>query len=231
VSQVLVVEDEPKVLSSLERGLQAAGYAVTTAATGETAYRLVTAQRFDCVVLDLMLPGRDGIQVLADLRRQGNATPVLILTARDAVEDRVAGLDAGADDYLVKPFALAELLARLRVLLRRGRGERDTILRADDLQMDLLGRRVVRGGSEVTLTPREFELLEYLLRHKNAIVTRDMIGRDVWKEADHALTNVIEVYINFLRRKLEKPGKQPLIRTVRGLGYSLQEGGHEPRSP
>jgi DNA-binding response OmpR family regulator len=227
----LIIEDEPKVLGSLERGLHAAGYTVMTAATGEAGHRLVAAQRFDCVVLDLMLPGRDGLEVLVDMRREGIATPVLILTARDAVEDRVAGLDAGADDYLVKPFALAELLARLRVLLRRGGAERETILRADDLQMDLIGRRVVRGGSEVTLTPREFELLEYLLRHKNAIVTRDMIGRDIWKEPGHAVTNVIEVYINFLRRKLEKPGRRPLIRTVRGLGYSLQDTGQEPRSP
>jgi DNA-binding response OmpR family regulator len=148
---------------------------------------------------------------------------VLILTARDTVEDRVLGLDAGADDYLVKPFAFAELLARLRVLLRRDRGERPTVLRADDLEVDLLRRRVVRGGVEIDLTQREFEVLAYLLRHKNAVVTRDMLGRDVWREPDHALTNVIDVYITLLRRKVERAGRRPLIHTLRGVGYSLRD--------
>jgi DNA-binding response OmpR family regulator len=177
------------------------------------------------LVLDLMLPGRPGLEVLAELRHAGQATPVLILTARDAVEDRVAGLDAGADDYLVKPFAFAELLARLRVLLRRGQAERATVLRAEDLEMDLLARRVTRGGVEVSLTQREFEVLEYLLRHRGAIVTREMLGRDVWKEPEHALTNVIDVYITLLRRKIEKPGLGGglLIHTIRGLGYCLGE--------
>jgi DNA-binding response OmpR family regulator len=219
----LLIEDERKLLRSLERGLHEEGYEVVATASGEMGYRQAVAQSFDCIVLDLMLPGRDGLQVLADLRQGGHTTPVLILTARDTVEDRVTGLDGGADDYLVKPFAFAELLARLRVLLRRGRGERETVLKADDLEMDLLQRRVVRGEVELSLTQREFELLEYLLRHKNATVTRDMLGRDVWKEPGHALTNVIDVYVNFLRRKLEKPGKRPLIHTVRGVGYSLRD--------
>jgi two-component system, OmpR family, copper resistance phosphate regulon response regulator CusR len=222
MSRVLVIEDERKMLRSLERGLRAEGYDVTTAATGEDGYRLATEGRFDCVVLDLMLPGRDGLQVLGDLRRAGNAVPVLVLTARDAIEDRVAGLDGGADDYLVKPFAFAELLARLRVLLRRERAA-ETVLRADDLEVDLVRRRVTRGGEEVGLTQREFELLEYLLRHKNATVTRDMLGRDVWRETAHALTNVIDVFVTLLRRKVERPGRPPLIHTVRGLGYSLRE--------
>src|SRR5262245_48042824 len=199
--RVLVIEDERKVLRSLERGLQAEGYEVVTAANGEAGYRHAVEQPFDCVVLDLMLPGRSGLDVLAALRRAGKAVPVLILTARDAIEDRVVGLDAGADDYLVKPFAFAELLARLRVLLRRPGGDRETVLRADDLEMDLLHHRVTRGGVEVALTLREFELLEYLLRHKNAVVTREMLGRDVWKEPGYHLTNVVEVYVNFLRRK------------------------------
>src|SRR5262249_48704661 len=149
--------------------------------------------------------------------------PVLILTARDAIEDRVTGLDAGADDYLVKPFAFAELLARLRVLLRRGAVERETVLSADDLEMDLLRRRVTRGGTEIHLAVREFEVLEYLLRHKNVSVTRAMLGRDVWKEPGYALTNVIDVYIRLLRRKVEKPGMRPLIHTIRGVGYCLKE--------
>jgi DNA-binding response OmpR family regulator len=223
VSRVLIVEDERKVLRSLERGLRSEGYVVVTAATGEGGLELALREPLDCIVLDRMLPGRDGIQVLRELRRAGNATPVLLLTARDTVEDRVLGLDAGADDYLVKPFAFAELLARVRALLRRGRGERETILSAGDLELDLLRRTVVRGGTEVALTGREFELLEYLLRHKNATVTRAMLGRDVWKEPGYALTNVIDVFINALRRKLEQAGKPPLIHTVRGMGYCLRD--------
>ncbi len=221
--RVLVVEDEIKLLRSLERGLRAEGYEVTTAASGEAAYRLATAEPFDCLLLDLLLPGRDGLQVLADLRRGGDATPILILTSRDAVADRVIGLDAGADDYLVKPFAFPELLARLRVLLRRERAERPTVLRADDLEVDLLERRALRGGVEISMTPREFDVLAYLIRHKNAVVTRDMLGREVWKEPDHALTNVIEVYITLLRRKVERPDRRPLIHTLRGVGYSLRD--------
>jgi DNA-binding response OmpR family regulator len=220
--RVLVVEDEAKLRRALERGLRTEGYEVAAAEDGEEGSRLAMAEPFDCVVLDRMLPGRDGLQVLADLRRAGRAVPVLLLTARDAVEDRVAGLDAGADDYLVKPFAFAELLARVRVLIR-GRGERETVLYAADLQVDLLERRVLRGEVEVPLKPREFEVLAYLLRHKNHIVTRDMLGREVWREADHALTNVIDVTMNTLRRKLERAGLPPLIHTLRGRGYSLRD--------
>lgn len=221
--RVLIVEDERKVLRVLERGLRAEGYDVATASTGDDAFRQASTQLFDCIVLDLMLPGRDGLKVLADLRRSGKRVPVMILTARDSVEDRVTGLDAGADDYLVKPFSLAELSARLRALLRRGRDERETVLRAADLEMDLIARRVVRAGTEVPLTHREYEVLEYLLRHKNAVVTRDMLGRDVWKEPAHTLTNVIDVYVTMLRRKVERAGETPLIHTVRGVGYSLRE--------
>ena len=223
MARILVVEDERKVLRSLERGLQGEGYDVVAAATGEEGFQQATAQPFDCIVLDLLLPGRDGLQVLADLRQTGSKVPVLILTARDAVEDRVIGLDAGADDYLVKPFAFAELLARLRVLLRRERAGPETVLRAGDLEVDLLNRRACRAGQELALTQREFEVLAYFLRHKNQVVTRDMLGRDVWKEPNYALTNVIDVYINSLRRKVERPGKPPLIHTFRGMGYSLRE--------
>jgi DNA-binding response OmpR family regulator len=222
--RILVVEDEHKVLRGLQRGLEQEGYEVVAAANGDAGSELALTQPFDCLILDRMLPGRDGLEVLADLRRVGKTTPVLILTARDAVDDRVAGLDAGADDYLVKPFAFAELLARLRVLLRRGQVERETVLRLADLEMDLLARRVSRAGVEVDLTQREFEVLEYLLRHKNAVVTRDMLGREVWKEPEYALTNVIDVYINLLRRKVERADLPPLIHTLRGLGYSLREG-------
>jgi DNA-binding response OmpR family regulator len=224
MARVLVVEDERKLLRNLRDVLAQEDYEVITASDGDEAARVAVAHPFDCIVLDLMLPGRSGLEVLAELRRVGKSTPVLILTARDAIEDRVAGLDAGADDYLVKPFAIAELLARLRVLLRRGLAEqRETVLRSGDLEMDLLERRVCRGGQDIALTQREFEVLEYLLRHKGQIVTREMLGRDVWHEPEHALTNVVEVYITLLRRKIEAPGWPPILRTIRGVGYCLGE--------
>jgi two-component system copper resistance phosphate regulon response regulator CusR len=223
MARILIVEDQKKLLQSLQRGLQEEGYEVVTAATGEDGYYRATTEPFDAIILDLMLPGRSGLQVLRDLRAHGVAKPLLILTARDAVDDRVAGLDGGADDYLVKPFAFAELLARLRALLRRDCSGRELVLRADDLEMDLLARRVVRGGLELDLTRREYELLEYLLRHKNTTVTRDMIARDVWKEGSGALTNIIDVYINLLRKKVEQPDKRQLIQTVRGVGYALRD--------
>jgi two-component system copper resistance phosphate regulon response regulator CusR len=222
VTHLLVIEDERKILRALQRGLAQEGYGVTTAAEGETGFRLARSRPFDCIILDLLLPEKCGLAVLKDLRQAGQKTPVIILTARDTVHDRVIGLDAGADDYLVKPFAFAELLARLRVLLRRGPGV-ETVLRADDLEMDLLHRRVRRAGKEIALTFRESELLEYLLRHKNETVTRDMLGREVWKEPSYALTNVIDVFIAYLRRKIGKAGGPPLIYTIRGEGYSLRE--------
>jgi DNA-binding response OmpR family regulator len=221
--RLLIVEDEPKLLQGLERGLRRAGYDVVAAANGENGLRLALGQSFDAVVLDWMLPGQDGLQVPSEIRREGKTLPVLILTARDAIDDRVAGLDAGADDYLIKPFAFVELLARLRALLRREQTERNSVLRAGDLELDLLERRVARGGVEVVLTQREFDVLAYLLRNKNTIVTRDMLGRDVWKDPLHTLTNIIDVYIKLLRRKMEKPGQPPLIHTIRGVGYSLRD--------
>lgn len=222
--RLLVVEDQKKLLNSLKAGLEEEGYEVVAAANGEQGYYAATTEPVDAVVLDLMLPGRDGIRVLRDLRANGFVRPVLILTARDAVEDRILGLDSGADDYLVKPFAFAELLARLRALLRRDVSGRELVLRADDLEVDLLGRRVVRGGVELDLTKREYELLEYLLRHKNSAVTRDMIARDVWKEVTGVPTNAIDVYVTLLRKKVERAGSRQLIQTVRGVGYALRDG-------
>jgi DNA-binding response OmpR family regulator len=224
MARLLVIEDQKKLLQSLQRGLQEEGYEVLGAATGEEGYFLATTEEPDALVLDLMLPGRGGLEILHELRARGFAKPVLILTARDAIEDRVAGLDSGADDYLVKPFAFAELLARLRALLRRDLAGQQLVLRADDLEMDLGHRRVVRDGVELELTRREFELLEYLLRHKNSVVTRDMLTRDVWRESAGILTNAIDVYVTLLRKKVERPDKRPLIHTVRGVGYSLREG-------
>lgn len=223
MSRVLVIEDQKKLLSSLKKGLEQEGYEVVTATTGEEGYYAATTQDIDALVLDLMLPGRDGMQVLYDLRANGFTRPVLILTARDSVQDRVAGLDGGADDYLVKPFAFAELLARLRALLRRDVTGRELVLRADDLEVDLVARRVVRAGEEIELSQREFELLEYFLRHVNGVVTRDMLARDVWKEPAGLLTNVIDVYVRLLRKKVERPGLRQLIHTVRGVGYVLRD--------
>jgi DNA-binding response OmpR family regulator len=222
VARVLVVEDERKLLRGLQRGLEADGYEVVAVTSGEEAQAQIAAQLFDCVVLDWMLPGRDGMHVLAGLRRAGDRTPVLMLTARDAVEDRVQGLDQGADDYLVKPFAFAELLARLRSLLRRGQSDRETVVRLGDLEVDLLERKVVRAGTVVLLRSREFDLLAYLVKHRETVVTRDMLGRDVWHEPAHALTNVIDVTVTLLRKKLDRSGLTPLIHTVRGVGYCLR---------
>jgi DNA-binding response OmpR family regulator len=223
MAHVLVVEDEPRVLHSLADGLRAAGFQVETAATGNQGARLAMTKSFDCIVLDWMLPERDGLQIITDLRQSGRSTPVLLLTARDAIEDRVLGLESGADDYLVKPFAFAELVARIRALLRRGHSEKETVLRAGDLELDLLKRRVTRRGKGVELNNREFEVLEFLMRHKNEPVTREMLGLDVFKEPGYAYTNVIEVYINILRKKVELAGQPPRIVTLRGVGYSLQE--------
>jgi two-component system OmpR family response regulator len=219
--RVLVVEDERKVLRGLERGLRSAGYDVVGAANGTEGMRLAATEPFDCILLDWMLPGHDGIELIATLRQSGKSTPVLLLTAKDAVEDRVLGLDCGADDYMVKPFSFAELLARLRALLRRGQSDRETILRAGDVEIDLLGRRVTRQGSEVEVTSREFEVLEYLVRHRGHPVTRDMLGRDVWKEPNIGLTNIVDVYINQLRKKLDIPGRPSPIATIRGVGYRV----------
>jgi DNA-binding response OmpR family regulator len=221
--RVLIVEDERKVRQSLREVLSQEGYEVETAADGNAGTRMALGQRFDCIVLDVMLPGRSGLDLLADLRRAGRTTPVLILTACDGIDDRVVGLDSGADDYLVKPFAMAELLARLRVLLRRGLADhRETVLKAGDLELDLLARRVSRDGQEIPLTHRQFEVLVYLVRHKGEIVTREMLGKDVWNEPEYALTNVVEVYITVLRRKLDQPGKPSFIHTIRGVGYRLE---------
>jgi two-component system copper resistance phosphate regulon response regulator CusR len=223
MARLLVVEDQKKLLASLKRGLDAEGYDVVTASTGEEALASAAGAALDAIVLDLMLPGRDGMDVLRELRLKGFHQPILILTARDAVEDRVQGLDEGATDYLVKPFAFAELLARLRAVLRRGPARAEVFLRAADLEMDLLTRRVTRAGIELELTGREFELLEYLLRHKNEIVTRDMIARDVWKETTGVMTRVIDVYMSALRKKIEHAGRRPLIHTARGIGYALRD--------
>lgn len=223
--RILIVEDEAKVARALKEGLEREQYVVVVAPTGEEGFYLVNAEEFDLVILDLMLPGRDGLQVLSTVRKRGLQTPVLILTARDAIEDRVLGLDKGADDYLVKPFAFPELLARVRALLRRGRTEQAPLLKLADLEMDVMAHKVRRGAQNLELTAREFELLEYLLRHKEQIVSREMLARGVWKEVARAtpLDNVMDVHINRLRRKVDEPFERKLIHTVRGVGFVVRE--------
>jgi DNA-binding response OmpR family regulator len=221
--RVLIVEDEKKVARALREGLEAEHYEVRVASTGEEGFFLVNHETFDLVLLDLMLPRRDGLEVLTTLRRRGLQTPVLILTAKDTVEDRVQGLDGGADDYLVKPFAFPELLARIRALLRRGRRDQVLKLQHEELAMDLVTRRVVRAAQPLELTVKEFDVLEYLLRHQGHVVSREMLARDVWQVTARAtpLDNVIDVTIARLRRKMDDPFARKLLHTVRGVGFVL----------
>jgi DNA-binding response OmpR family regulator len=224
--RVLVVEDERKLANVVASALSTEQYEVTTASDGEEGLTRATTEAFDAVVLDIMLPGRNGLEILQALRQRRIPTPVLILTARDGVEDRVLGLDLGADDYLVKPFALPELLARVRALVRRGRPTQVFRLAAADLELDVVSRRAVRGDRLLDLTVREFELLEYLLRHQGHLVSREMLAREVWKEPRRAtpLDNVIDVQMTRLRRKVDADGNTRLIHTVRGVGFVLREG-------
>ena len=222
--RILVVEDECKVAKAIQEGLEGNSYTVAVAHTGEDGFFQANSEQFDLVILDVMLPRRSGIEVLSAIRKQGHKIPVLLLTARDSIEDRVVGLDAGADDYLVKPFAFPELLARVRALLRRGKPESVTILKVQDLEMDLVSRSVKRGRRPIDLTTREFELLEYLLRHRGHVVSREMLARDVWKEQIRhtPLDNVIDVHMVRLRRKVDEAFSIKLLHTVRGVGFVLK---------
>lgn len=219
--RVLIIEDEPKLRRSLQRGLQEAGLVVATAGTADEGHRRFALEPPDAVILDLMLPDGDGLDLLRSLRHDGCPAPVLVVTARDAVTDRVLGLDSGADDYLVKPFAFSELLARLRALLRRA--TESTRIDVAGLALDLVARRVVRGGVEIELSNRQFDLLAYLVRHAGQAVTREMLVRDVWRDQTGVLTNVVEVSINHLRRKVERDDLPQLIHTIRGVGYMLKD--------
>ncbi|TSK07180.1 MAG: response regulator transcription factor [Geobacter sp.] len=223
---VLVIEDEKKVADALKVGLEAEQYQVSVAYSGEDGFYQLSAGAFDLVLLDLMLPGRDGLEILTTMRKRGFETPVLILTARDSIEDRVLGLDSGADEYLVKPFAFPELLARIRLILRREKKETPVKLSLGGLEMDLVGRKVKRDGEGIELTVKEFQLLEYLLRNQGSVVTREMLARDVWqvKERSTPLDNVIDVHVARLRRKVDGPFERKLLRTVRGLGFTMEEG-------
>ena len=223
--RILVVEDEVKVANALKEGFDGERYETVVAHTGEDAFFRINTEKFDIVVLDVMLPGRDGLQILTTIRKSGVQTPVLLLTARDTLEDRVAGLNSGADDYVVKPFAFEELLARVRALVRRGRPSDALRLGVGDLDMDLITRKVTRGGRVIDLTTREFELLEYLLRHQGQVVLRDTLAREVWKEPTRGtpLNNVIDVHIARLRRKIDLDKPLKLIHTIRGVGFMLRE--------
>ncbi len=221
--RILVVEDEEKVASFIRRGLEEERYAVDVALDGEEGLQFAETNPYDVIVLDLMLPGLDGFRFIQRLRAQDIATPILVLTARDSVGDKVRGLDLGADDYLTKPFAFAELLARVRALLRRGKTPAPPVLKVADLTLDPAARRVTRAGRVIDLTAKEFGLLEYLMRHAGRVLTRTMILEHVWDQTFDSYTNVVDVYVNYLRKKVDHGFEPKLIHTVRGVGYVLRE--------
>jgi two-component system, OmpR family, copper resistance phosphate regulon response regulator CusR len=220
--RILVVEDDRKVANFIQSGLAEEGYAVDVLYDGNDAGEQANAFDYDAVVLDLMLPGRSGFQVLRDIRARKHALPILILTAKDTVQERVAGLDGGADDYMVKPFALAELSARLRAVMRRGVA-RENILRVADLEMDTVRRAVRRAGKTIDLKPKEYALLEFLIRNSDRPVTKSLIIEHVWNIHFDSVSNVVEVHINSLRNKLDRGFPKPLIHTIRGVGYILTD--------
>jgi heavy metal response regulator len=219
--RILVVEDEPSIANFVRQGLSEAGYAVDVAQDGREGLEYALAAEYDVLVLDIMLPHLDGLELLRELRNRGRKTPSLMLTARDTVEDRVTGLDAGADDYLVKPFAFPELLARVRALLRRPPLQTGTILSLADLEMNTVTRQVRRNHRLIDLSPREYAVLEYLLRHPGQVLTRTQIGEHVWNFDFYNESNVVDVYVGYLRRKIDEGSALPLIHTVRGVGYRI----------
>ena len=221
--RVLLAEDDCRVSSFVQRGLAQEGFCVDVSADGRDAFNQAIHHPYDLIVLDVMMPFLNGFEVLSELRRQKCGTPVLFLSARDGVEDRVWALNHGADDYLVKPFALDELVARLRALLRRPSGGDSPVIRIGDLEMDFGARQVMRNGKPIKLTPKEFSLLEYLVRHKRIVVTRTMISEHVWDRHFDSFSNVVDVYIRYLRTKVDKDFPKKLIHTVRGVGYVLSE--------
>ena len=221
-TNLLLVEDDRKLVRALERGLAREGYAVDIAYTGEEALERVSGRTYDAVVLDVMLPGADGFEVCEALRQQQPKLPVLMLTARSEVADRIRGLDAGADDYLVKPFDFGELLARLRALGRRSQSERGPLVEVGELRLDAATRTVTRAGLQVELTAREFEVLELLARHDGHVVSRRQMLEQIWDGDDDGSPNVVDVYVGYLRKKLEDPSGRQLIRTVRGVGFILE---------
>jgi two-component system, OmpR family, copper resistance phosphate regulon response regulator CusR len=223
--QILIIEDDKKIAKAVAEGLTADHYSVTVCLTGEEGFFELGRTTFDLVILDVMLPGCSGFDVLETMRKRGDGTPVLMLTAKDAVSDRVKGLNIGADDYLVKPFSFSELLARVQALLRRGKSAVNLHLRIADLEIDLLTRKVTRAGDDVELTAKEYELLEYMLRRPKQIISREQLAKDVWKETARvtSLDNVIDVHIARLRKKIDGGDEPKLIHTIRGAGFMLAE--------
>jgi two-component system OmpR family response regulator len=221
--RVLVVEDDPKMAALLRRGLAEEGHSADVARTGDDALWMAGSVEYDAIVLDVMLPGRDGFEVCRALRADGVWSPVLMLTARDSVEDRVAGLDAGADDYLRKPFSFAELLARLRALVRRGAPERPAIVEVGDLRLDPASRQVWRNGTEIDLSAKEFNLLEAFMHRPGQVLSRDRLLEHAWDFAYEPRSNVVDVYVRYLREKIDRPFGRESLETVRGLGYRLRE--------
>ena len=220
--RILVIEDEQKVADFIKRGLKEEGYSVDVACDGEEGYFLAKDNEYDVIILDLMLPKMDGITLCKKLRAEKITTPILMLTAKDSVKDKVIGLDSGANDYLTKPFSFEELLARIRVLLRKDRTATPTKLQIGDLILDLLTHKVSRAGKEISLTNKEYALLEYLMRNASSIITRTMISEHVWDINFDTFTNVIDVYVNYLRNKIDKGYKKKLIHTIRGRGYMIK---------
>jgi heavy metal response regulator len=221
--RVLLVEDEPKIAAFVKRGLEENGYVVDVAPDGVEGHEWAQTVAYDFIILDVMLPEQDGVQLCRQLRAEGHPAAILMLTAKDAVEDRVRGLDAGADDYLVKPFAFRELLARLRALQRRTMGQQTATLKVEDLTLDLVIRQAKRQGQVIKLTAREFVLLELLMRHPNQLLSRTVIAEQIWDYSFYHESNVVDVYISYLRRKIDDPFEVKLIQTVRGMGYRLVE--------
>lgn len=221
--KILVVEDEKKVSSFIKRGLEEERYEVESTFNGEDGLKMALEKSFDLIVLDVMLPKKDGLSVVRELREKKNATPVLMLTAKDSVEDIVAGLDSGSDDYLTKPFAFAELLARVRALVRRSEQDRGAEIRFVDLRLDPVTHKVWRKDKEIDLTAKEYSLLEYFMRNPNQVLTRTMIAEHVWDYTFDSFTNIIDVYVNYLRKKIDREADKKLIHTVRGVGYILKE--------
>ena len=221
--RILVADDDAKAAGLLVQGLKAEGYAVDLASDGDEAVWLAETNPYDALVLDVMMPAKDGFTVVRHLRKKNILTPVIFVTARGEVEDRVRGLDAGGDDYLAKPFSLTELLARLRAMLRRQRPQASNVLRVADLEMDLLARKVRRAGQDIVLTNREFALLEFLLVNSPKPVSKMAIVEHVWDQHFDSQTNVVNVYVNYLRNKIDQPGLKPLLHTVRGVGFALKE--------
>ncbi len=221
--RILVVEDERKVASFIKRGLEEESFEVDLAHDGEEGLNLALAGSYDLILMDIMLPKKDGLTVIKEMREQGGQTPVLCLTAKDGVESIVAGLDSGSDDYLTKPFAFAELLARVRALLRRGSKDRGAEISFADLRLDPVAHKVWRSNKKVDLTTKEYALLEYFMRNPNQILTRTMIAERVWDYSFDSFTNIIDVYVNYLRKKIDRDFEHKLIHTVRGAGYVLKE--------